>query len=96
MTTKELIRAEIEQRKNKAETMRERGAYLELLSFLDTPPNEPVADCHDLEEAKEEYIRKDAMMEWLEGMMTKEGVTEGFVGGYDFALKDVINKLNEL
>lgn len=43
-----------------------------------------------------EYVRKDALMKWLEGRMTKEGATEGFVGGYDFALKDVINKLNEL
>ena len=42
------------------------------------------------------YIRKDALMEWLEGRMTKDGATEGFVGGYDFALKDVINKLNEM
>ena len=45
---------------------------------------------------EQEYIRKDALMEWLEGMMTKEGATEGFVGGYDFALKDVINHLNSM
>ena len=50
------------------------------------PPDEP----------EFEYIRKDALMKWLEGRMTIEGATEGFVGGYDFALKDVINKLNEL
>lgn len=37
---KELIRQEIERRKNKAETMRERGAYIDLLSFLDTLPDE--------------------------------------------------------
>lgn len=43
-----------------------------------------------------EYIRKDALMEWLDGKMTIEGATEGFVGGYDFALKDVINKLNSM
>ena len=43
-----------------------------------------------------EYIRKDALLKWLEGKMTKEGATEGFVGGYDFALKDVINKLNSM
>lgn len=43
-----------------------------------------------------EYIRKDALLKWLEGRMTKEGATEGFVGGYDFALKDVINKLNSM
>jgi len=43
-----------------------------------------------------EYICKDALLKWLEGKMTKEGATEGFVGGYDFALKDVINKLNSM
>lgn len=42
------------------------------------------------------YIRKDALIEWLEGRMTMEGATEGFVGGYDFALKDVINKINSM
>lgn len=36
------------------------------------------------------YIRKDALLEWLDGKMTIEGATEGFVGGYDSALKDVI------
>lgn len=44
----------------------------------------------------EEYIRKDALMEWLEWMITKEGSIEGFIGGYDFALKEVINHLNEM
>lgn len=44
----------------------------------------------------QEYIRKDALMEWLDGKMTIEGATEGFVGGYDLALKDVINKLNSM
>lgn len=43
---------------------------------------------------EEIYIRKDVLIEWLEGKMTIEGATEGFVGGYDTALKDVINKLN--
>lgn len=43
---------------------------------------------------EEEYIRKDALLEWLEGKMTIEVATEGFVGGYDTAPKDVINKLN--
>ena len=43
-----------------------------------------------------EYIRKDALLEWLEGKMTIEGATEGIVGGYDMALKDVINKLNSM
>ena len=40
-----------------------------------------------------EYIRKDALLEWLDGKMTIEGATEGFVGGYDSALKDVINHI---
>lgn len=45
---------------------------------------------------EKEYIRKDALLEWLEGKMTIEGATEGFVGGYDTALKDVIDKLNSI
>ena len=47
-------------------------------------------------DANVEYIRKDALLEWLDGKLTIEGATEGYVGGYDSALKDVINKLNEL
>lgn len=43
-----------------------------------------------------EYIRKDALMEWLEGKMTIEGATEGIVGGYDLALKDVIKHIKSL
>jgi hypothetical protein len=42
------------------------------------------------------YIRKDALIEWLDGKMTIEGATEGFVGGYDTALKDVIDKINSM
>lgn len=42
------------------------------------------------------YIRKDALMEWLDGKMTVEGATEGIVGGYDMALKDVIDKINSM
>lgn len=45
---------------------------------------------------EQEYIRKDALIEWLDGKMTIEGATEGFVGGYDFALKDVINHINSM
>lgn len=44
----------------------------------------------------EAYIRKDALLEWLDGKMTIEGATEGFVGGYDSALKDVIERINEM
>ena len=47
-------------------------------------------------ENAEEYIRKDALLEWLDGKMTIEGATEGIVGGYDMALKDVIDKLNSM
>ena len=43
-----------------------------------------------------EYIRKDALLKWLDGKMTIEGATEGIVGGYDMALKDVIDKLNDM
>lgn len=42
------------------------------------------------------YIRKDALLEWLDGKLTIEGATEGYVGGYDSALKDVIDKLNSM
>lgn len=42
------------------------------------------------------YIRKDALLKWLEGKMTIEGATEGIVGGYDFALKDVIKHIESL
>ncbi len=44
----------------------------------------------------EQYIRKDALLEWLDGKLTIEGATEGYVGGYDSALKDVINKIESL
>ena len=41
-------------------------------------------------------LQKDALMEWLDGKMTIEGATEGFVGGYDSALKDVIEHINKM
>lgn len=41
-------------------------------------------------------IEKGLALEAKEGKMTIEGATEGIVGGYDFALKDVINKLNSM
>ena len=43
-----------------------------------------------------EYVHKDALIKWLDGKITIEGATEGFVGGYDNALKDVIDKLNSM
>lgn len=48
--------AEIERRKNNAETMRERWAYLGLLDFLDTLPEQPASE--GLEEELDEM--------WLE------------------------------
>lgn len=39
---------------------------------------------------------KDALLEWLDGKLTIEGATEGFIGGYDSALQDVIDKLNSI
>ena len=61
MTTKELIRREIERRKVDA---LDKGftfvptALQDLLSFLDTLPDEPVTDCHDLTEAAEKSARQ--------------------------------------
>jgi len=43
-----------------------------------------------------EYIRKDALLKWLDGEMTIEGATDGFIGGYDTALKDVIDRINSM
>lgn len=60
-----------------------RGVYAELPIFSQI-------------DANVEYIRKDALLEWLDGKLTIEGATEGYVGGYDSALKDVIDKLNEM
>ena len=48
------------------------------------------------DEQCEEYIHKEALIKWLDGKMTIEGATEGFVGGYDSALKDVINHINSM
>ena len=66
MTTKELIRAEIERLikendnircdSNKAYCQGYGDAFVDLLSFLGTLPDEPVTDCHDLEEAAVEYV----------------------------------------
>lgn len=39
---KETIRAEIERRKNNAETIRERSAYIGLLDYIDTLEEQPV------------------------------------------------------
>ena len=53
-------------------------------------------NANTLDNGGEQYIRKDYLLEWLDGKLTIEGATEGFVGGYDSALKDVIDKLNEI
>lgn len=47
-------------------------------------------------DANIEYIRKDAILEWLDGKMTIEEETEGYIGGYDAALKEVVNKINSM
>lgn len=47
-------------------------------------------------ECQTEYLRKDALLKWLDGKMTIEGATEGFIGGYDAALKDVIDRINSM
>lgn len=66
----------------------------ELLSFLDTMPDEPVTDCHELEEAAEAYSRQVsrghnyrdltcgfiAGAEWMKTKMM-EGAVEGVVWG---------------
>ena len=63
------------------------GAHLGLLTLTTIPVGGP---------AEQEFIRKEALLEWLDGKLTIEGATEGFVGGYDSALKDVIEKINSL
>ena len=60
-----------------------RGVYAELPIFSQA-------------DANLEYIRKDALLEWLDGKMTIEEETEGYIGGYDMALKDVIDKINSM
>lgn len=47
-------------------------------------------------DANIEYIRKDAILKWLDGKMTIEEETEGYIGGYDAALKEVIYKIGSL
>lgn len=42
------------------------------------------------------YIRKEALLEWAKGKMTIEGATEGIVGGYDLALKDLVKHIKSL
>ena len=44
----------------------------------------------------EEFVRKEALLKWAKENITTEGATEGFVGGYDKALKDLIKKLQSL
>ena len=42
------------------------------------------------------YIRKDALLKWIEGKMTIEEETEGYIGGYDAAMKEVVDKINSM
>lgn len=43
-----------------------------------------------------EYIRKEALLEWAKDKMTIEEATEGIVGGYDLALKDLVKHIESL
>ena len=43
-----------------------------------------------------EYIRKDALLEWLKGQMTEEETEEGVILGYNIALKELINHIKSL
>lgn len=90
---KELIRREIERRKNKAETMRERGAYLELLSFLDTLPDEPVTDCHELTEAAGKYA-DGPECSWVGTSALEQAFKAGAEWGADH-LRDTTKKVSE-
>lgn len=60
-----------------------RGVYAELPIFSQTNANI-------------EYIRKDTILKWIEGKMTVEDETEGYIGGYDAALKEVVDKINSM
>jgi len=44
----------------------------------------------------EQYIRKEALMEWLEDNAPVEASVYGFMGGYMAAYKQVIDKLNSM
>ena len=70
MTTKELIRREIERRIEWLNTVtndfREgrRAELRSLYDFLDTLPDEPVTDCDDLTEAAKKYAEEQAFW-WI-------------------------------
>ena len=44
----------------------------------------------------EEYIRKEALLEWLKDNVPIEVSVYGFMGGYMAAYKQVIDKLNSM
>ena len=43
-----------------------------------------------------EYVNKESLLKWAEGKMTVEGATEGIVGGYDLAMKELVEYLKSL
>ena len=45
---------------------------------------------------EEQYIRKDAILEWAKGQMTEEETEEGVILGYNIALKELINHIESL
>ena len=47
-------------------------------------------------EGDEEYIRKEALLEWLKDNAPVEASVYGFMGGYMAAYKQVIDKLNSM
>lgn len=87
MITKELIFAEIKRLirdPNLCSTTERRigghTALLKLLAFLDTLPDEPVTDCHDLEEAARAYSE-----EVTDGHNYRD-LTCGFIAGAEWQL----------
>ena len=62
----------------------------------DPRPSITFSEVLEKNSTNEKYIRKDALLEWLDGKMTVEEATEGIVGGYDLALKDVIKHIESL
>lgn len=69
MTTKELIRQEIERMHqqsviaavgNETDWLRSRiGTLVDVMDFLDTLPDESITTCNELEEAAEKYARDE-------------------------------------
>ena len=75
----EKIKAEVERRKNTAETLRERNVCIDILDYLDTLQEQPV--CEELEEAAKNYFDKN----WGEGSWDiRNQVIEDFKAGAEW------------